>query len=186
MKLSLILGLLLFSGQVFAGNNIHLIDSDDSGFAIYRTSRPSAKDMELFCKLGIQEMMVLSGSAEDHEWKYQSKCPTLKVIYNEAQNAKVPMTASFLADFDSWVEQAKATGKKIAFRCSCGCHRTGRLAAYYQMKYQNLTASDAIVVMKKWGKYMFLHPQLKPQVYALEDHINGRLCSTKAKHCVIN
>lgn len=177
--------LLLFSLSVFAGNNTHLIDEDtDTGFAIYRVSKPKYNDMKRFCKLGIEEMVVLSGNAEKFEFRNQSACPSLKVVYNEKQKSKIPLTSSFLEWFDNWVAEAKRTGKKIAFRCNCGCHRTGRLAAYYQMKYQNLTAADAKAVMKKHGKYMFLFRFLYPQVYALKDYIKGRKCSQRSKYCV--
>lgn len=166
-------------------NNLHLIQQDnESGFAIYRTSKPSAADMRRFCKLGIEEIMVLSGNAESYEFKYQEHCPSLKVVYNTAQKARVPITASFLETFDKWVLDAKSTGKKIAFRCNCGCHRTGRLAAYYQLKYQGLTVKDAQAIMKKRGKWMFLFKTLWPQVAAMKDYIDGNECSVSKKYCV--
>lgn len=166
-------------------NNLHLIQADpETGFAIYRTARPNARHMRQFCKLGIEEMMVLSGNAEDYEFKYQEHCPGLKVIYNKRQRARVAITADFLEFFDKWVQEAKAQGKKIAFRCNCGCHRTGRLAAYYQMKYQGLTTKDAQIIMRKHGKWMFLFRTLWPQVAAMNDYINGRACSTRKKYCV--
>lgn len=176
---------LLFSFCAFAGNNTHLIDEDyESGYAIYRVSKPSFKDMKKFCDLGIEEMVVLSGNADSYEVKNQAGCPGLKVVYNEKQSSKIPLTSSFLEWFDSWVAEAKRVGKKIAFRCNCGCHRTGRLAAYYQMKFQNLTATDAKAILKKHGKYMFLFRHLYPQVYALKDYIRGVDCSQKSKYCV--
>lgn len=166
--------------------NIHLIDYEkDSGFAIYRYGGPDKKGVEGLCALGVDEVMVLSGDASDHEYKYQEACPNLKVIYNYKQSANIPLTVDFLNFFDQWVADAKANGKKIAFRCSCGCHRTGRLAAYYQMKYQKLVDADAIAIMLKHGKYMFLHPQLKPQVRALKDYLLGKPCEEEKKHCVI-
>lgn len=166
-------------------NNLQLIQEDvESGFAIYRTSRPDARHMREFCKLGIEEMVVLSGNAEDWEFKYQEHCPNLKVVYNKRQRARVAITSDFLEFFDNWVKEAKAKGKKIAFRCNCGCHRTGRLAAYYQMKYQGLTVKDAQIIMKKHGKWMFLFRSLWPQVAAMNDYIYGRECSTRRKFCV--
>ena len=176
---------LLFSFCAFAGNNTHLIDEEsESGYAIYRVSKPSFKDMKKFCDLGIEEMVVLSGNADSYEVKNQAGCPSLKVVYNEKQSSKIPLTSSFLEWFDNWVAEAKRVGKKIAFRCNCGCHRTGRLAAYYQMKFQNLTAADAKAILKKHGKYMFLFRHLYPQVYALKDYIKGVDCSQKSKYCV--
>ncbi len=168
-----------------AENNLHLINSDAAtGFAIYRMGEPDANDMKEMCKLGITEIAVLAGSAASVEEKLKAHCPTLKVVYNVDQNAKVPLTEDFLNWFDSWVQEAQQQGKKIAFRCSCGCHRTGRLAAYYQMKYDQMSAKDAIEVMNLLGKWMFLHPQLDDQVYALDDFIQGKACSQKAQHCV--
>jgi hypothetical protein len=184
--LTLILGLfcLVNVNDAYAGN-LHLIDADEAtGFSIYRTGAPDREDMKEFCRLGIQEIMVLSGTASKHEYKYQAECPTLKVIYNTKGNSRVPLTKEFLNYFDNWVQEAKATGKKIAFRCTCGCHRTGRLAAYYQMKYQGITADDAKSIMTARGKWMWLMPHLYPQVSALNDYINGRGCSTRAKYCV--
>ncbi len=173
---------LLTSGAL--ANNLHLIESRANGFALYRTGAPDKKEVKELCDLGIQEIMVLSGDAEKHELKYQDECPTLKVIYNEKQSDDIALTKGFLNDFDTWVTDAQATGKKIAFRCVCGCHRTGRLAAYYQMKYQNITSVDAIAVMNKHGKVMFLHQALKPQVRAMQDHLQGRACSQEEKYCL--
>lgn len=184
MKAFIILGLTLFVSPAMA-NNLHLIDTDpQTGFAIYRTGEPSKKEIKELCKLGITEIAVLSGNAKDVEMKYASACPTLKVVYNVKQDADVPVTEKFLNDFDTWVTESHKAGKKIAFRCSCGCHRTGRLAAYYQMKYQGMTAKQAIDVMNDLGKWMWFHPELKPQVLALNDYIHGKSCSTKQKYCV--
>lgn len=181
-----ILGLILTFSFTSFGANTHLIDANsETGFAIYRTSKPKAKEMRELCRLGIEEIMVMSGNAEQFENKYSKYCPSLKVIYNKKQKAKIPMEASFLAEFDAWVKDSQEKGKKIAFRCNCGCHRTGRLAAYYQMKYQGLSAVDAKIIMKKHGKYMFLFGYLKPQVDALKEFIDGKECTKRSKYCVV-
>jgi hypothetical protein len=149
--------------------NLHLIEKDKvSGFFIYRSGKPERDDVREYCKLGIEEVMVLSGNADEHEFKFKEDCPTLKVVYNEKQSSKIPMTKDFLRQFDMWVQDAQINGKKIAIRCNCGCHRTGRLAAYYQMKYQKLTSVDAIVIMKKHGERMFFFPHLNDQVREIE------------------
>lgn len=186
MRLYILCLTFLLSFSVFAKtNNLHLIDTAPNGFAVYRASQPDAKDMKRFCDLGITEMMVLSGSADDNEIRYQAICPTLKVVYNVRQSTKIPLKTSFLSDFDAWVEGAQAAGKKIAFRCECGCHRTGRLAAYYEMKYQGVSQAKALSNMKKIGKWMFLFPRLKPQVRSLNDFLKNEDCGEKRKYCVI-
>jgi hypothetical protein len=164
--------------------NLHIIDQLDNGFGIYRTGLPTKADIKKMCDMGITEMMVMSGNAQDAELKYQDECPQLKVVYNQKQSPKVTLTKDFLNFFDQWVETARAEGKKIAFRCNCGCHRTGRLAAYYQMKYQNLYYDDAIAIMKKHGKFMIFYRYLDYQVKALFDYIQGQECSQKPRYCI--
>lgn len=178
-----LLSLLSISSTTWA-KNLQIIDSDDSsGFALYRMGTPDRNDMKEICSLGIQEIVVLSGDAQKHEEKYKDDCPGLRVVLNIKQDEKVPVTKEFIEWFDTWIQQAQYTGKKVAFRCSCGCHRTGRLAAYYQMKYQRLTAKDANAIMKKHGKWMFLYPSLDNQVVALEQHLKQIPC-TEGKYCV--
>ena len=184
MKKLLFFALIVLPLTSFA-KNLQLIQEDvNSGFAIYRTGKPSYSDMKELCKKGITEIAVLSGNAADYEFENRRACPSLKVVFNEKTSSKVALTTSFLEWFDNWVEEAKRTGKKIAFRCNCGCHRTGRLAAYYQMKYQNITSTDAWVILKKHGKWMFFHKKLIYQIRALEDYIQGRECTQNSRYCV--
>ena len=169
-----------------AANNLHLIDSAPNGFAVYRASVPDAQDVKTFCDLGISEIMVLSGNADEAEFRYQSACPSLKVVYNKKQKASIPLDKNFLESFDNWVKSSQAAGKKIAFRCECGCHRTGRLAAYYEMKFKDASLKAALENMNRLGQYMYLYPGLVPQVKSLEDYIDGRACSVEQKYCVQN
>lgn len=167
-------------------DNTHLIEASVSGFAIYRTSKPNrSKDFKRLCAAGVREMMVLDGTGSIDAAMAKKYCPGMKVIYDVNQSAKVAVDNQFLAFFDRWVLQAKATGKRIAFRCNCGCHRTGRLAAYYRMKYQGMTSEQAIAEMMDLGRVMIFYPQLPPQVRAMKDYIDGRVCGEKAKYCVI-
>jgi protein-tyrosine phosphatase len=169
-------------------DNTHLIDHDArTGFAIYRSSKPNRiADFKRLCALGVTEVMVLDGTGSVDADLARQYCPGLKVIFNEAQVTKTALTVPFLRYFDRWVENARATGKKIAFRCHCGCHRTGRLAAYYQMKYQGFTSEQAIAVMMDLGKFMYLHPTLPSQVYALRDYLQGKDCTQQKDSCVPN
>ncbi len=183
---NILLLITFFTSVVSFGMNLHLVDRDlESGYSMYRTGLPTFNDIKQMCDLGITEMMVLSGNAEDHEFKYQKACPNLKVVYNKKQKVSIPLSDTFLADFDEWVKDSMEKGKKIAFRCNCGCHRTGRLAAYYQMKYQGLSVKDALALMKLRGKFMWAFTTvLPPQVIALNDYILGRKCSVSRKFCV--
>jgi hypothetical protein len=161
----------LLAPSAARADNLHLIDSRPGGYAIYRSGNPSAADYKYWCKLGIQEVYVLAGNADNYEDKFASMCPSIKVLASENQGLDRLPDDRALALFDSWVQDAMAKNKKILFRCNCGCHRTGRLAAYYQMKYQHLTADDAIALMNSYGSLMMFHPELPKQVRELEAKI---------------
>ena len=165
--------------------NLHLIDSDSSGYAIYRMGKPEQMDLRAICQLGIKEMMVLSGTAQENEVKYAKECPSLKVIYNLKQSVDVPLSKEFLDLFDHWVEVAKVNGTKIAFRCECGCHRTGRLAAYYNMKYLGWDVDHALEDMANMGKHMGFFKNLIPQVRDLRDYVDGLPCRQDEPYCVV-
>ncbi len=171
---SMLTALLLFCPAVVAAKNLHLIESLPNGFAIYRSGTPSEKDLAEFSELGIQEIAVLSGNAQKHELKHREVFPDLVIVYDEKQNHKEPLTEAFLDWFDKWVERSRREGMKIAIRCKCGCHRTGRLAAYYQMKWQNLTYEDATIIMGKHGKHMSRYKHLWDQVRGLAERIEGQ------------
>jgi protein-tyrosine phosphatase len=168
-------------------HNLHLVDADPaSGFAIYRLGEPDAADIRGLCELGVTEIAVLAGTALEHEIEYQSQCPELRVVYNHEDDLS-PLSDRWLARFDEWVARARAEGRKIAFRCSCGCHRTGRLAAYYQMRYRGLSAKDAWDLAQSRGIAMHVvdyFASLQQQIIALEEHIQGLPCS-QGEYCVV-
>jgi hypothetical protein len=55
--------------------NLQLIEELPNGFAIYRSGKPDANDIAEFKELGITEIAVLSGNADDHELKYRDVYP---------------------------------------------------------------------------------------------------------------
>ena len=164
--------------------NLHLIDQQPNGFAVYRSGAPSQENFEQWCALGVSEVMVLSGNAGAYEEKFQNLCPTLRVVYDEEQESSEPLSASFLRTFDSWVESAQNTGQTILFRCNCGCHRTGRLAGYYEMKYLGASYDQASAHLVQYGTDMDSHQFLFPQLQGLQDYIKGRPCGVEAEYCV--
>ncbi|RMG44647.1 MAG: hypothetical protein D6719_01475 [Candidatus Dadabacteria bacterium] len=174
-----------------AGQNRHLIDSQPNGFSIYRSGKPDRQDFQNWCSIGIREVMVLSGDSSYFESRYAGDCPALKVIYNQKQDARIPLDAGFLKYFDNWVEDARRNGTKILFRCRCGCHRAGRLAAYYQMKYLGYSPEEAIKDLYKYGKHMQHYGFLVDQINALYDYIHKKPCryltsALKQSFCVRN
>lgn len=168
-------------------HNLHLIDSDpETGFAIYRMGVPDEDDMRGLCNLGITQMVILAGSADEAELVHRDACPSLQVMYNVQHLEGTGYSDQFLAGFDAWVEKARAEGTKIVFRCTCGCHRTGKLAAYYQMKYRGFSPKDAWDLSVARGRLMHVVDNvggLQQQVLGLYDHIHDLPCE-QGEYCV--
>jgi hypothetical protein len=155
-----------------------------TGFAIYRSGQLDAKEISHLCDLGVREIVVMDGGALRNECRLRSEiCPDLKVRYNHPQDAYTPVSRDFLAAFDAWVEDSRAKGRKISFRCRHGWHRAGRLSAYYRMRFNGWTQDAAIEEMLEMGQYMDSHPQLRPQVAAMADQLAERPCSQSPEHC---
>lgn len=172
---STLISMLAFPANAFSVN-LHLIDSADNGFQLFRSGYPTDEDFDEWCRLGISEILILSERLSPAEKAYQTRCPSIKVINALLQDAKTPVSRSFLDKFDKWVQGARKHGKKILFRCECGCHRTGRLAAYYEMRYMNRPFDDALANLYRYGKHMHDFKYLKEQIQALQDFKNSTPC----------
>jgi hypothetical protein len=160
------------------------LDSAPNGYVMYRSAQPDASDAEEICKRGVRKVFALNGEGRKYAERLKEVCPDAEIVYDIPQNPDAAVPRDFLDLFDRSVEEAKAAGQAVLFHCSCGCHRTGRLAAYYRMKYQNWSAEAAIDEMKTLGKDMDQHPSLSSQIRALEDLIGGRGCTQPAEFCV--
>lgn len=162
-----------------------LVDEDPAtGFALYRSGRLGAAELAELCRLGVEEMVVLDGGGARECALRERLCPGLRLRYDQAQSAHRPVSATFLGAFDAWIDEARRAGRKVAFRCRHGWHRAGRLAAWYRIRFQGMSAAEAIAEMQRRGRFMWRHPQLVPQVEAMADRLAGRPCSTAPEHCV--
>jgi len=181
-------------GYTRTDNNLHQLEGPPAGrdaapaFRLYRSGAPSRETFAKWCsEYQIQRVIVLSGTAEKYEHKYQADgiCPEIQVLYNEHQTVGEPVSDGFLQWFDQQVEAARRDQVGLLWRCQTGSHRAGRLAAYHQMKAQGLSAEEAIAVMNHNGMLMPLfNLKLKPQVRALSEHLQGQPCTQKKKSCV--
>jgi protein tyrosine/serine phosphatase len=120
-------------------------------FRVYRSGAPNRKTFKKWCgEYKIGRMIDLAGNAEKHELKFQKEgiCTNIDIIQidhiDKKQDPKKPVSENFLKNFDEQVTKAKKDGVGLLFRCTLGSHRTGRLAAYYRMKYQHMKPEDAI------------------------------------------
>ena len=182
-------------GYTAVDNNLHQVDGPavgsgqpDKAFRVWRSGAPSKETFAKWCSVDhIERVIDMSGTAKSHELKYQAEgvCPGIQVIYTVEQNHAEPVSDGFLTFFDAEMARAKQDNVGILFRCQTGSHRAGRAAAYYQMKYQGLTADQAIAVMDHNGMMMpIFDPVLVPQVKAMNDYIAHRPCSQEKKWCV--
>lgn len=157
----------------------------ETGFAVYRSGKLNTDELASLCRQGVSEIVILDGTGEKRECEMRQRvCPQLRIRYSYPQDAAVPLTEEFLGAFDRWVEEAQDSGTKVAFRCHHGWHRTGRLAAYYRMKYDGWSDEEAIAEMNQLGVMMWQHSYLEPQVEALSDLISGRPCGQDLEFCV--
>ncbi len=160
------------------------LERAETGFAIYRSDQPEAANAQQICDLGVSRIFALNGRGTEYAGELAKKCPSSKLVYDQTQEPSIAVTSEFLKLFDEQVAVAKSNHQTILFHCTCGCHRTGRLAAYYRMKYQGWTPEAAIAEMQKIGDEMDAHPYLNGQVLALYDYIQGRACTQSADKCV--
>ena len=183
VSLSFLLAALLAAGCAARPS---LVDSDPStGFALYRSGQLDERALAALCRRGVEEILVLNGNAGERECRSRGKhCPGLRVRYNVRQSAFEAPREEFLHAFDTWVEEARRSGRKVAFRCRHGWHRTGRLAAYYRIRYQGVAADEAVEEMNRLGRFMWRHRQLGTQVTAMADFHAGRPCSVGPEHCL--
>lgn len=170
---------------------MYVVDRQENNFNVVRSGLPTYNDFKQFCNLGVRRFIVMSGNGSIEKTYAQTPwskkyCAGFKVIYNEKQATKTPLSKEFLDFFDSEVAKAKADGVSIGFRCNCGCHRTGRLAAYYRMKYMDKSPENSLLNQRRTsGPAMLLHFSLmKYQIFALNDYIRGNKCGEEPKHCV--
>jgi protein-tyrosine phosphatase len=148
---------------------------------VYRSGRLNRHELASLCVVGVQELIVLSGTADRRECRYRDElCPNLKIRYDNRQLPNRPVSASFLGAFVDWIEEAQDSNKKIAIRCKKGWHRTGRLAAFYRMAFNNQSSTDAISEMHDRGRFMWMFPGLRGQVRAYEVHLRHDVCSDPA------
>ena len=138
--------------------------------------------------MGVKKLIVLSGNGSMEEKWAKTECPGFEVIYDRKQTTEVPLSKEFLNFFDEHVAQAHDQGYGLAFRCNCGWHHTGRLAAYFHMKYQGHTANQALQDQRANapGLATLLHRViLKHQINALYEYVHGEACTEKVKYFVI-
>lgn len=183
--LGLIVSFLAVSGEAQA-RNLHVLDENKAtGYRLIRMGRPSAGTMQELCDYGPTKVIVLSGDGSVEKEFARNRCPKLEVIYDKKTLVKHPLTTGFLKFFDEELAKAKAGGYTLAFRCKCGCHRTGRLAGYFNIKYKKMSAGAAFSDLKKHMTFgaKFMHKRkLKKQLIAIESYLNNNgKCPFKKK-----
>lgn len=107
------------------------------GFAVYRSSNPGPAEFGAVCGDWKTDFVVLNDDRwQEREERYRKHCPNGAVVYARSQSISRSLDRDFLAFFDQVVARARAEGRKVLFHCKLGAHRTGRLAAYYELKHE--------------------------------------------------
>ncbi len=115
------------------------------GYAVYRSSDPGGGEWRAVCGEWKTDFVVL----DDDRWQrreenYRKHCPHGAVVYAGSQRTSRSLDRDFLAFFDQVIARARAQGRKVLFHCKLGVHRTGRLAAYYELKHEGWSLDRAL------------------------------------------
>ena len=110
-------------------------------------------------------------------------CPGLRVRYDGVQDPRSPVSRDFLDAFATWIEESRLEGRKIVIRCRHGWHRTGRMSAYYRMRFQDWSLAAAESEMLQAGEWMWRYPELRTQLAAFAALLETGDCSSSTMSC---
>jgi hypothetical protein len=137
----------LLGGASAQAGNLECLGGDcrGRGYAVYRSSEPGDAEWRAVCGEWKTDFVVL----DDDRWQrreenYRKHCPHGAVVYAGSQRTSRSLDRDFLAFFDQVIARARAEGRKVLFHCKLGVHRTGRLAAYYELKHEGWSLDRAL------------------------------------------
>jgi hypothetical protein len=120
-------------------------DCHGPGYAVYRSSDPGEADWSAVCGDWKTDFVVLNDDRwQKRQERYRKHCPNGTVVYARSQTVSRGLDRDFLAFFDQVIARARAEGRKVLFHCKLGAHRTGRLAAYYELKHEGWSLDRAL------------------------------------------
>jgi len=137
----------LLAGASAAAGNLACIGGDcrGPGFAVYRSSNPGQAEWSAVCGDWKTDFVVLNDDRwQKREERYGKRCPNSTVVYARSQSISRGLDRDFLVFFDQIIARARAEGRKVLFHCTLGVHRTGRLAAYYELKHEGWSLDRAL------------------------------------------
>jgi len=139
--------LAVFAAPSTQAGNLGCIGGDcrGPGFAVYRSSNPGSAEWSAVCGDWKTDFVVLNDDRwQEREERYRKYCPNGTVVYARSQSISRGLEPDFLAFFDQVIARARAEGRKVLFHCKLGVHRTGRLAAYYELKHESWSLERAL------------------------------------------
>ena len=139
--------LAVFAAPSAEAGNLGCIGGDcrGPGFAVYRSSNPGSAEWSAVCGDWKTDFVVLNDDRwQEREERYRKYCPNGTVVYARSQSISRGLEPDFLAFFDQVIARARAEGRKVLFHCKLGVHRTGRLAAYYELKHEGWSLERAL------------------------------------------
>ncbi len=148
-RFATVVGCLLpfLAGASAGAGNLECIGGDcrGRGYAVYRSSNPGPAEWSAVCGDWKTDFVVLNDDRwQKREERYRKHCPNGTVVYAASQSTSRYLDRAFLAFFDQVIARARAEGRKVLFHCKLGVHRTGRLAAYYELKHEGRSLDQAL------------------------------------------
>ena len=120
-------------------------DCHGPGYAVYRSSEPGPPEWKAACGAWKTDFVVLDDDGwQQRDRAYKRHCPNGSVVYAKSQSVATNLDTDFLSFFDRVILRARSEGRKVLIHCRLGTHRTGRLAAYYGLKFEGWTLARAL------------------------------------------
>lgn len=168
-------------------------DCGGPGHAVYRSSDPGEEEWKAVCGPWKTDFIVLNDNrTQQREARYLEHCPNATVVYARSQEIFESFDTDFLAFFDQVIERARAEGRKVLFHCKLGTHRTGRLAAYYELKFEGWPLDRVMqdfkqhvpVATKYYG--FVLNDRVQKQIQGIAAFLEDpSTCQARARDCVV-
>ena len=168
-------------------------DCKGPGYAVYRSSNPGPAEWKAVCGNWRTDFVVLNDDRwQERDERYRKQCPNASVVYAKAQATSRSLDHDFLDFFDQVIARARAENRKVLFHCKLGVHRTGRLAAYYELKHEGWSLDRALQNFEEHIPFLtriygfVFDRRIRQQIRGIGAFVEkGALCKDPRAGCVV-
>ena len=138
---------------------------------LYRSSQPSADDLEKAAQAGIKTVINLRGASPGADWYEAEKAVTsahgLLQIDIGMSAGRLPHRSDLIKLLDAFA----TAPRPILVHCKAGVDRTGEATAIYQMLYMNKTKEESLKMLSE--KFGYFEANKPAKIYFIRDLWQG-------------